>query len=198
MIATFRDNLFMRRTAFLTINLSACLVAYTLGVLPIRAVLAQREVQIDEQRQLLARLNAIAAQAQTVQGLLDTVDAAKEHAEFLRGSNPGVVAADLQTKLTALILSGGGRVRSIRSLPPKTVDGIKFLGAQIDISGPFRAIEQAVYSIENGTPFLFIAGATIKPSIQPSTFSGSAALTTEPTLDAQLDVIGALQPEGRD
>ena len=198
MTASFRQNPWLCRGIFLLANLAACNIAVALVVFPISALLSDRDTQIVEQQRLLARLSSVAAQEKAIQDLLARNESAKDRPEFLRGPNQGVITADLQTRLTGVVQAAGGHLRSIRSIPPKTVDGITFVGAQVDLSGPLRAVHQAVVSIEGATPYLFIVGAAIKPSAQfniPGRGSDSAAA---PILDARLDVIGALQPEGRD
>lgn len=59
-------------------------------------------------------------------------------------------------------------------------------------------VQQIVYSIETSTPYLFITGGTIKPSMQTNFPGGAANTGAVPALDARLDVLGALQPEERD
>lgn len=196
MIEAYRDGLLLRRAIFVAVNLVSGLIVWMLVILPMRNLIVDRDTRIAEQRQTLARLSALAAQAQTVEGLLSQSEAVKDRVEFLRGTNPGVIAADLQTKLTSMVQAAGGRVRSIRTLPAKTDDQIRFIGAQVELSGPIRAITQMVYSVENATPYLFIAGAAVKPSLQQGVQAGLATGTTDPVLDAQLDIVGALQPEG--
>jgi hypothetical protein len=93
--------------------------------------------------------------------------------------------------------STGAHVRSIRSLPPQTVDGVTYVGAQVELSGPLRAIQQTVHAIESSTPFLFIVAAAIKPSPQANFAGAGTGIRAELTLDARLDVVGALQPEER-
>jgi Type II secretion system (T2SS), protein M subtype b len=197
MKAALRDNHWLRHAVFILTNLALATVALQLVVFPTSTLLSERDDEIAQQRQLLARLSAMAAQAPTVQKFAEQGGAIKDRPEFLRGPNQSVITADLQGRLSGMTQSAGARVRSIRSLPPQTIDGITFVGAQVELSGPLRAVQQTVYSIETASPFLFIMGAAIKPSPQ-ATFAGAgtgagAALT----LDARLDVVGALQPEER-
>jgi hypothetical protein len=67
----------------------------------------------------------------------------------------------------------------------------------VELSGPLRAVQQTVYSIETATPFLFVVGAAIKPSPQVTFAGAGTGAAAAPVLDARLDVVGALQPEER-
>ncbi|WP_079585707.1 hypothetical protein [Bradyrhizobium lablabi] len=75
--------------------------------------------------------------------------------------------------------------------PVKTVDQIKYSGSHIEIFGPLPSIHRAVYVIESAKPYLFISGATLK--ISPATRQGTPE---EPIVQAQLDILGAIQING--
>jgi hypothetical protein len=60
--------------------------------------------------------------------------------------------------------------------------------------GTLQSIQRAVYAIENAKPYLFISGATIK--IAPSV--NKQGVSEEPSVQAQLDVFGAIQINGRE
>ena len=197
MTAAVREKPWLRHGLFILANLAAVFIALELVAFPVWTLLADRDTEIAQQQQMLARLNAMAAQAATVQKLSEQGGATQDRPEFLRGPNQSVITADLQSRLSGMVQSAGGQVRSIRGLPPKVVDGITFVGAQVDLSGPLRAVQQTVYSIETSTPYLFITGAAIKPSMQAN-FPGGAGTAAAPTLDARFDVLGALRPEERD
>lgn len=197
MRAALRENRWLRHAVFVSINLAAALVALELVVFPTHTLLSERDQEIVQQRQLLARLSAMTAQAPTVQKLVEQGAAAKDRPEFLRGPNQSVITADLQGRLSGMTQSAGAHVRSIRSLPPQIIDGVTYVGAQVELSGPLRAIQQTAYSIETSAPFLFIIGAAIKPSPQANFAGAGIGARAELTLDARLDVVGALQPEER-
>jgi hypothetical protein len=197
MRTALRENHWLRHAVFIAVNLAMVLVVIELLVLPAVALLSARDEEIAQQRQLLARLTAMAAQAATVQQLAAQGDATKDRPEFLRGPNQSVITADLQGRLSRMTQSAGAHVRSIRSLPPQTIDGITYVGAQVELSGPLGAVQQTVHAIETSTPYLFVIAAAIKPSPQAA-FAGSGISTAGvPALDARLDVVGALQPEER-
>jgi hypothetical protein len=194
MIGQWRNNVWVRRSVFVLANGAAIAAFWFLFAWPIQAFFAGRDTQISEQRALLARLNAIIAQRATVEGLASRSGSAGSRVEFLQGANDGVAAANLQTLLGGMVQTTGAHLRSIRTLPAKVNDDMKFIGAQVDLTGSIQAVYQTVRTIETAKPFLFIRTALLKPTQQGAVSpSGNSA---EPTIDVQLDVVGAMQSEG--
>jgi hypothetical protein len=178
---------------FLAINLAIGLALYCVVIAPIFAFFSDREAFIAEQRALLARLTAIARQGPKVQeAARETAEQAKR-GELLMGPNEGVINADLQTRLKTMAEQAGGRLRSIQSIPPRTIEQVRLVGSRIEVFGSLRAIQRTVHAIENGLPYLFVADAVIRPS-RPL---NSQATREEPVIDARLDVFGAVQVEDR-
>jgi hypothetical protein len=189
----WRKTAWLRGGLFALVNAAAiagllCLVAW-----PIQAFFADRDAEISQQRAVLARLNAIAAQRATVAGLA-AQSASDGSAEFLQGGNDGVAAANLQTLVKGMVEPTGARLRSVRTLPTKPREDMKFIGVQLEITGTIQAVYQTVRTIESAKPFLFIEGALLRPTQRVAmTPPGMGA---EPTIDAQLDIVGAMQVEG--
>ncbi|HLH91736.1 MAG TPA: type II secretion system protein GspM [Xanthobacteraceae bacterium] len=188
----------LRRGLFVFLNLAACLGILAGIMWPIEDLLADRDRRIAEQRTLVARLAAVAAQAPAIRERSEQTKSLADRPEFLHGPNDGVIAANLQSRLTGMTQSAGSRVRSIRALQPSTRDGVPYLGAHIDMSGPLLALQRAIYAIESATPYLFVVGAVIKPSTQTALQRpGAPNATEQPVFDAELDIVGALPPEAR-
>jgi len=192
MIARWWENVWLRRAAFLVANLAAILAVVDVGIVPVRALLAERDTRIAEQRALLARLQAIAAQEATVQAMSRRAGADTPHDEFLGGRNEGVIAADLQTRLKAMIDGAGCRLRSVQGLPAKADGAINYVGVHVELAGPIQSVQKAIHAVETSRPYLFVTAATMRPS--PA--AGRQDAQTEPTIDAQLDVVGAIAPDG--
>lgn len=197
MFAQLRDSIWLRRLAFAVAHLAVGFAVLNLVILPIHLFFADRDTQIINQRALLGRLSAIANQEAAVRGLANQTEANDDPTEFLRGPNEGVISADLQTKLKALAQAANARLRSVRALSPRTEDDVRFIGAQIEVTGTHRAIYQAVNAIETAKPYLFVVGATIKPIAQMTVRPANGRISEEPTIDAQLDIIGAVQLQER-
>ena len=162
--------------------------------MPISSFFAERDSRILGQQRVLARLNAITAQTTNIQSIASDTNTQIRAGEFLLGPNENVISADLQTKLKALVEAAGARSRAAQALPVKTSDQIRYSGSRIEIAGSLQSIRNAVYAIENAKPYLFISGATMKMASSVGKQGGS----DEPSIQAQLDVFGAIQVEGRE
>jgi len=191
MIGKWRDVSWIRRVAFLGLNVAACLAVFLLIVRPIRAVFLDQDAQIAMLSETLARINAIANRNPDVEALARQVDAESDLGEFLAGANEGVANAALQARLKTMTEAAGARVRSIQGLQPRNNGEIKYIGARIDLYGALGAVHKAIYAVESGKPYLFVSTASIR--LSPSV--GAQAAKTEPVIDAQLDVFGAVQME---
>ena len=189
----WQKNVWLRRGLFALINAATLSAFLCVFVWPIQAVFADRDAQISQQRAILVRLNAIAAQRATVADLA-AQSASDGSAEFLQGGNDGVAAANLQTLVKGMVESKGARLRSVRTLPTKPQDDMKFIGVQLEITGTIQALYQAVRTIETAKPFLFIEDALLRPTQRVAIIP--PGMSAEPTIDAQLDIVGAMQVEG--
>ena len=177
---------------FLALNGVAGWALYAFFVAPVQDFLSSRESYISDQQVLVARFASIAAKESEVQALAGEIGTQLKRGEFLAGVNDGVVGAELQTRLKGMTESTGARLRSIQALPVETRDQIKYLGMRLDIFGPLQAIERTIYAVESGTPYLFITAAVVRPSTPIS----NQNMSQEPTIDARLDIYGAVQLQG--
>jgi hypothetical protein len=175
---------------FVGVNAVAALAMAIIVIEPIRHALNSRDAEIARQRELLARFEAIAAQEATVAAAAK--QAPRGTGEFLTGSNEGVINADLQTRLKALIEPAGAKMRALRILPSQTVEQLRYVGSRVEIYGSLPAVHRAIAAIETAKPFLFVRGAVLKPAPSLS----NAGSPQEPVIDAQLDVLGGLQVSG--
>lgn len=183
----------LRAPIFAIGNLAAAITILFLIVVPIRDFFADRDAHIADQRALLARLKSIVAQAQNVRFVEQRTLEQLKRGEFIVGPNDGIINADLQTRLKAKAVQSGAQLRSIQALPPKSTDGVRYLGTQLDIYGPLPAIQRTLYAIEHGTPYHFISAALIKPSHSAQSRGTSA----EPTIDARLEIFVGVQLDGK-
>jgi hypothetical protein len=184
--------------AFVAGNFAVALVIVAFVVMPVQTFFAERQAQIADQRTLLARFAAIAAQQPRVQAAAQEADAPVEHGEFLIGTNEGVIVADLQTRLKTMAEGAGARLRSVQSLPPKDREEVRYVGARLDVYGPLAAIQRTLYAVESAQPYLFVDAAAVRaaPSVNPVALPNAAA--QEPVIDAQLDVFAPIHLKGRE
>jgi len=193
----WRERPWLRRAAFVAGNCAAALVIAAFVVMPVQAFFAERRAHIADQRALLARFAAIAAQQPRVQAAAQEADAQVEHGEFLIGTNEGVIVADLQTRLKTMAEAAGARLRSVQSLPAKTHEEVRYVGARLDVYGPLAAIQRTLYAVESAQPYLFVDAAAVRaPSVNPAALPNAGA--SEPVIDAQLDVFAPVHLKGRE
>jgi hypothetical protein len=190
MMQEWQNNRWLRGLAFVGANAAAVLVLTNLVMVPVRDALARRDAQIAEQRVMLARFKALAAQEAAVEAAAK--QAPTDTGEHLAGTNEGVINADLQTRLKSMVEPAGARVRSVRTLPSQTAEQVRYIGSRIEIYGPLAAIHRAVATIEASKPFLFVRSAAIKPAPP----AGRPDNSQEPVIEAQLDVFGAVRNAG--
>jgi general secretion pathway protein M len=189
------DSIHLRRRAlFVSGNMAIVAVVVVAFLLPARAFFADRDTLIADKLKMLARLNAIAAHAANVESIASETSAQLRSGEFLTGPNENVISADLQTRLKALTDGAGARSRAVQALPLKIVEQNRFSGSRIEIFGSLQSIHRAIYAIESAKPYLFISGAVIKtaPAIN------RRGVPEEPVIQAQLDVFGAVQVNGKE
>ena len=188
----FADAQFRRRALFVLANLAACAVIVGFMIVPACTLFTEREYRIEEKRKVLARLTAIAAQADKVRSIALDTKSQMQSGEFLVGPSENVVSADLQAKLKSIAETGGARTRAVQALPPRTLDQIRYGGSRIEISGSLQSIVKTVHTLESSKPYLFISVAVLK--ILPPTRPGGSE---EPVVQAQLDIFGAMQVGGQ-
>lgn len=194
MMKLFHDMELRRRALFLLGNLAICAAIIGAIAMPISLVFEDRDNRIADQLKVLARLSAIAAQAANVRSMVSDTSAQMRGGEFLTGPSENVISADLQTRLKAIIEAAGARSRAAQALPVKTADQIRYSGSRIEIFGSLQSIHRAIYAIESAKPYLFITSAAIKVSA-PANRQGNRG---EPIMQAQLDIFGAMQVNGRE
>jgi len=194
MIEDWSDRAWLRRAIFLGINLAAGLAIFSLVVEPIHAFLADRDAEIARQSELLARLRAVAAREADIQALARQSAAGIDRGEFLVGPNEGVASAGLQARLKTMTEGAGARLRSVQGLPARADGEVRYIGARIEIYGALGAVHRVVHAVESGKPYLLVTGAAIRLSPQINRQGGPE----EPIIDAQLEIFGAFQVEGRE
>jgi hypothetical protein len=182
----------LRRLLFILCNIAAALFVVFVCILPFKELLASRDGEIREQRETLARLKAIAAREADIQSTAK--EATSGAGEFVTGKNDGIISADLQTRLKGMVEAAGAKLRSVRSLQPRTEGQTRYIGSHIEIFGPIAAIHRAIHTIEGAKPYLFVTAGMIK--LAPP--MGQIGTAQAPLVEAQLDVFGAMRIEARE
>jgi general secretion pathway protein M len=180
-----------RRLLFVVGNLAVG-VAITFGiVVPVSELFGDRDREILHTRAAIARLRAVAVrEVQPTAKKIDVGDG-----EFLTGKTDGVIGAELQARLQGIAGAAGAKVRSIRSLQPKTDGQTRYVGSHIDMLGPIAAIHRAIHAIEIAKPYLFVTSGVIR--LAP-TVGGQAGTPQAPLIEAQLEIFGVMRIEARE
>jgi general secretion pathway protein M len=186
MIQGWHENILVRRAGFIGATITAVTAVLSLVILPIHNMFAERDTHIAEQRAFLGRLTAIAAQETAVEALVRQADTDMDHGEFLPGTNEGMISADLQTRLKALVNGPGVKLRSMQNLAPRADGSIRYMGARLDIEGTMQSVQGVIHSVETSKPYLFVATAVLKPT----QVAAMATTGVEPTVSAQLEIFG--------
>jgi len=179
-----------RRFSFLACNV-ALLVLALIVVSPIYGLISGREVEIEDKRETLARLQSIVALEKDTKDAVLQPEAQADQGEFLSGANEGVIGADLQTRLKGIAERNGTRIRSMQGISAKIEDPLRFIRVQMTIYGTLQRIQNTISEIEKAKPFLFVAAANLKLAMS----TGNVA--EEPQIDARLEVAGAIPIDRR-
>ncbi len=185
-----QQQLWSRRFLFVTANLLILIVAYLLFVAPIESLVEERTDTLTQRQATLARYKSISGQEAAVRSFANQVADNNAHGELIGGSNPGIIAANLQARLKMLSERANVSVRSIQMLPPKTVHGVTLVGARLDVSAATEPLHALARALEGETPLLFVIAATLRGQAGFWGRPADEASKTEPTIEAQFDVYG--------
>lgn len=142
--------------------------------------------EIAQKQQVLGRLEAILAREGDVRASSERIKTQLTEGDFLKGANEGVIAAELQIRLKNVAERNGARVLTMQGLTLPADDVLRYIGAKVALVGTHQQLQRAIHEIEADKPYLFIRNASLKPT------TGANGASTEPTLEAHLDVTGTL------
>lgn len=149
-------------------------------------ILAERSADLTRKRELLWRMEQIAARAPALRA--QGSEPSGETAMHLRGETEALARADLQAKLSDLAARSGVNVLSAGNTPSFARDGTRYVGIRLDVSAAATALYAALAAIESSEPPLIVR------KLSSWTNNGSGA-DGAPMLTAQVEVYGALTPE---
>jgi hypothetical protein len=110
----------------------------------------------------LAGFRSVIAQSRRAGVEMSAGDLDRHRGDFLAGPEDSIIVADLQTRLSALITARNAELSSARALPPKSRDGLEFLGLGLQIRAEMKSIQEVLHAIETGTPLLFVERADLR------------------------------------
>jgi hypothetical protein len=176
----------VRRIAAILLLSGAVASLGTLIVNPLVTYLAGAQERIANERVLLGRLTALAAQDREARDLGRRRTEMTAEGEFLEGDSEAVQLANLQSLVGAIAAKNGLRVRSARTLPARERGELHLIGVHIQLHAEIGPLQKTLHDIESKRPFLFI------DAVQIILLSGGEAMEPNAMLEARLDVFGAV------
>lgn len=180
-------SVYVNRAAFLAVTLLGVMLLYLLVLAPVADMLASQQNELQQSTSQVARLQNLVIQQGRISELAEKTRLGQQSQIFLTGGSEGAASADLQERIKQICARAGASVQSIQGLDNRAVGGIRYFGAHLSMSGPIKAIESTLSSIEGELPYLFVDTLTIRAPAQPS----GGTPTQEAALDVQLDIYGA-------
>jgi len=149
----------------LAVSLLALLAAvlWIGAVAPIKSRYDDNDQAITGGVRLLAGFTSVVVQGRRTGSEPGASDLERYRGDFLAGPEDAIIVADLQTRLSALIAARNAELSSARALPPKSRDGLDYLGLGLQIRAEMKSIQEVLHAIETGTPLLFVERADLRP-----------------------------------
>lgn len=176
----------LQRLIALAIAVAAVCATSWMVVMALDSI-AVAEAGIQEKREMLGQLQAVAALAKRLDSASDPTAAANP--EFLTGESEAVIRGGLQTRVNAIAASNGVTVLSAGNAPAVSEAGVDFIGLRANLSGPLEGVHSTILAIETSLPVLFIREATLRTT----NVGPAAGRTTDPELFAEILFYGPLQ-----
>ncbi len=147
-----------RKQALAALIYAGSLAALALAILWVLSGLAEQAASVSAQESFLDQIDNHKSKA----GAGASGDANAMGSPFLDGETITVAGASLQQRVDAAVKTAGGNVLSsqIELDGPQSKDGFVRLTANFEISQP--ALQQVLYDLEAGMPFLFVDALTVQ------------------------------------
>jgi general secretion pathway protein M len=153
---------------------------------PLLALFDAREAQLEEMRSLIRRVERGAAEAPALERELATLRASGDIASLtFVASSDAVAAANLQSTLSALAETKGGRLASTEYLAAQTAGQFRRIGVRVALAGDLAMLTAMLAGIEAARPPLFVDNLEIH-----SNLSGVTEARGPTNLAIAMDVYG--------
>jgi hypothetical protein len=183
----------IRRLCAVLILIAVPLASWASLVRPVSSRLIDGEQRLAEALENVARLKGVVDFANAQPSALSSASVASHTGDFLSGTEDTLIMADLQTRLRMLIVARKAEFSGARTLPPKSDNGLNYLGVKVQFKGDMADVQQIVHAIETAPPVLFIERAQFRLDDRRLPQSG-ASQAAIPQLQAEIDVYGAKWP----
>jgi general secretion pathway protein M len=185
----------MSRLSAVTLLAAALLAAYSFLIEPITVGYRATNIEIEDARGQLARLERAAQQGpQLAEAMREYQTRRKSQVHFLTGRTDALAAAELQARIQGLITEKGGTLQSVQSAEGVEEKGLRRITLQVQMTGTMESIFAVLQTLEAGAPVLFIDNLEIN-NLHDMPEEGAGANPAE--LDAVFDVSGYLERESQ-
>jgi hypothetical protein len=171
------------RVAAVTLLIFVAASIWLAVVLPVASAFRELDNEIHNRRVLLGRFRAAAIRLADVAAERRALEQELGKGELLRHGPSAVLAAELQSQVTALVELRNVQVQSIQAMAPDTTGVFERVGLIISMQGNEKDVKEAVTAIEAQRPFLFVEqlAMTSLSGVDPSR---AAMITAEMTISA--------------
>jgi general secretion pathway protein M len=135
--------------AFIAILATAAAAPYW-HIWGLEQAIAEKQNSLPELRAEISKENALKKEHNDLRAL------GQDKSLLLEGDKTGVAGANLQSLVNNLITAHGGTTSSIQILPPKEDGNLTRIAVSMSISVGTDGLRDIVYSLETGTPLIFI------------------------------------------
>jgi general secretion pathway protein M len=137
--------------------------AYVLLVEPIAIGHREANQAIEEVNDQLSHFQRLAAMRPVLANQLDQLAAEQGSGTYYLsgGGTDALAAAGLQDRVSALVDGSGGSLRSIQPMSGVDEQGFRRITLRIQMTATIEALFETIYTLETGTPVLFVENLDI-------------------------------------
>ena len=176
------------RSLALLLLVAAIALLYLLAVRPVLQDAARIRAAIAERSAALERFERVAAELPQRRARLAALRRRQAaSAGFLEGTNDALLAAQLQSRVKALVEAAHGELKSTQVLPVQDEGRYRRIAVRAQMTLDLTGAQQVLYGIETNSPLLFLDNVDLHSHIEGRRReSGSPS----PSLDLRFDVYG--------
>lgn len=177
----------------LALGLLAGAVVAALALVSIPLWLAHRHYDsaISDLSDRLDRYRRVAATRPEVTRALEAVRAKESRKFFLRAGGAALSAAEAQEAMRTLVEGSGGKLITMQVPAARDEGRYRQVTVNVQLTANIQALRRILYTIETGTPMLFVDNLMVRSQV-PSTFRPGPG--AEPDVFVQFDVYGYALP----
>ena len=174
-----------QRLLAITILMVAVVSLLAIILLPIWGVNSSYAGRINQQQELLARLEKLAAQHDTLRARHQALQQSRTGSgQTLVSNSPAMAAAELQRIVKTTTGKNAIQLMSTQILPAVEEKDFTKIALRVRIHGPLSGLVEAIYDLEAKSLFLFLDNLTMYPaSTRNRLRTGAASRQFEASFD---------------